>query len=58
MARQPRYEDTVTYDADLEEVETCEGIDPKSGRPLSEVAAFMRAKAMAELAQIKLARAA
>lgn len=42
MARQPRYEDYVSYDADPVEEEADERFDPNSGRPWSEIAAQRR----------------
>lgn len=42
MTRQPRYEDTVTYDADPVEEPADERFDPSSGRPWSEIAAQRR----------------
>lgn len=53
MARQPRYEDTVTYDADPVEEAADERFDPHSGRPMAEIAEFFRARARAELAAIR-----
>lgn len=58
MARQPRYEDYVTYDPEPEEAEECERFDPHSGRPISEIAAFFRAKGLAELAALRAEKAA
>jgi len=58
MARQPRYEDTVTYDADPVEEAADERFDPHSGRPMAEIAEFFRARAKAELAAMRALRVA
>lgn len=42
MARHPRYEDTVSYDATPEADAEDDRFDPNSGRPWSEIATARR----------------
>lgn len=56
MTRQARYDDYVTYDADPVEEAADERFDPKSGRPMTEIGEFFRARAKAELVAIRAMR--